>query len=95
MAEASSADCDAPRIIPIPDVKCQNCGAGLAWRVGVGRYVISHESGRDRCSSTTVFLADEDREAAALAYRKADEAFRASRVLSPVNGDTSGGGGRG
>lgn len=74
---------DAPRLIPIPDVTCVGCGAGLAWRMGVGRYVISHDNGDDVCSRACARLAQEDREAANRAYRKADEDFAKSRVSSP------------
>lgn len=77
------AENDAPRLIPIPDVTCVGCGAGLAWRIGVGRYVISHANGDDVCSRAVARLAQEDREAANCAYRKADEAFARSRVIPP------------
>jgi len=75
----------APRLIPIPNVSCANCGVGLAWRTGVGRYVISHNTGDDVCPTvTTVRLADGDREAAALAYRRADEAFARALATPPT-----------
>lgn len=82
MADAGGA----PDLIPIPDVVCANCQAGLAWRVGVGRYVISHEDGDDVCSRATARLAPKDYEAASLAYRKADAAFQADLSLPPEAG---------
>jgi len=75
------ADLVAPDLIPIPDVTCANpsCGRPLAWRVGVGRYVISHSDGQDVCSRATVKIADEDRDAARRAYDKADREFALAR----------------
>ena len=83
----SAAESEAPRLIPIPDVACVGCGAGLAWRTGVGRYVISHNNGDDVCSRAVARLAQEDREAANRAYRKADEDFARARATSPEGTD--------
>lgn len=33
---------------------CENCGAELAWRSGVGRLVITHATGEDRCYTPPV-----------------------------------------
>jgi hypothetical protein len=45
--------------------------------------VISHSNGDDVCSRACARIADDDREAAARAYRKADEEFAARRVTPP------------
>ena len=85
-AEKDAAKAQAPDLIPVP-AECENCGAPLAWRAGVGRYVISHATGDDVCSRATARLADSDREAASLAYRRADVAFQQARVLPPGEGN--------
>lgn len=84
-AEKDAGALRAPDLIPVP-ATCENCGAPLAWRVGVGRYVISHATGDDVCSRATARLSEADREAASLAYRRADEEFRQARVTSPGGG---------
>lgn len=37
----------------IPDSACGNCGSRLAWRSGVGRVVITHATGHDRCQPSS------------------------------------------
>lgn len=71
---------EAPRLIPIPGVVCARpkCGKPLAWRVGVGRYVISHVDGDDLCFRESVLLNQCDRMAANEAFRDADAAFAAA-----------------
>ena len=34
---------------PITGSTCENCGTELAWRSGIGRVVITHATGEDRC----------------------------------------------
>lgn len=88
MSESRSESTQPPSLIPI-DAPCMACGAPLAWRIGVGRYVISHATGDDRCSRATAGLADEDHEAARAAYVAADAEWRQRLSTPPAGGEGS------
>ena len=71
-------------VVTLPAViagsSCEGCGKELAWRAGVGRMVITHANGEDRCFTPPVAtLGAEDVERANGVLHAMDELVRVAK----------------
>lgn len=70
---------------PITGSACENCGKELAWRSGIGRVVITHATGDDKCHpAPTAKLSPADVDAANTELLVMDDLLKQQIVLEAL-----------